>query len=174
MNGLRVVNWAQFRALITALSCVDRRLRHCWRQNRFRARSIFTCLLRYLAMQLGTGEWTALLPANSPWTTVNQRYLGGHPAVARRRTVCYVPSSSSRRFSAFGEFCFSTCCCDPSSLPSCLKMRCKTMMALEPTYGAAAAGTTSWFSSFGFCAQLHSHHLSQGAWKKFDTFYQIM
>ena len=111
---------------------------------------IFTCLLRYLAMQLGTGEWTALLPANSPWTTVNQLLLGGHSPLRRcRRTVCYVPSSWNVR-SAFRPK-RSVQMESSVFLPVVvIQVRCPLEDAMQnhdgswlrwqPTYGAASAG----------------------------------
>ena len=106
-------------------------------------------------------------PANSPWTTVNQLLLGGRAPTNRLK-----PATEFSYFSTSNTW--STCCCDPSSLPPWYTWRCDAKPcqldgARAPQSGSSTPSYTGWgatFPSFGFCAQLHttSHHQNQGGY----------
>ena len=162
MNGLRFyalsVNWSLL--LLLSASCVIVGAKFALEKE------FLPAWLRYLAMQRRY-RWMNHLPANSPWTTVNQLLLGGRAPTNRLK-----PATEFSYFSTSNTW--STCCCDPSSLPPWYTWRCDAKPcqldgARAPQSGSSTPSYTGWgatFPSFGFCAQLHttSHHQNQGGY----------
>ena len=160
MNGLRFyalsINWSLL--LLLSASCVIVGAKFALEKE------FLPAWLRYLAMQRRY-RWMNHLPANSPWTTVNQLLLGGRAPTDRLKLLLRSPSILES-YSVFLPVVVIRVRCPH------LKMRCKTMAAalarrqLAPPRSSQYTQAT--FPSFGFCAQLHttSHHQNQGAFTR--------
>ena len=126
MNGLRFyalsVNWSLL--LLLSASCVIVGAKFALEKE------FLPAWLRYLAMQRRY-RWMNHLPANSPWTTVNQLLLGGRAPTDRLKLLLRSPSILES-YSVFLPVVVIRVRCPH------LKMRCKTMAG-----AAAAVGSSS-------------------------------